>query len=73
VSKESPKCPEVQNFVERLEQVLKQAEASLEKAWKMTEKQNGKRKVPEFPNGTKVWLSTENINTTWPSKKLDAK
>jgi hypothetical protein len=37
------------------------------------EKQNGKRKIPEFPDGTKVWLSAENIDTMWPSKKLDVK
>jgi hypothetical protein len=73
ISKEAPKRPEVQHFVEELERVRKQAETSLEKARKTMEKQNGKRKVPDFPDGTKVWLSAENIDTTRPSKKLDAK
>jgi hypothetical protein len=73
ISKESPKCPEVQNFVEQLEQVRKQAKTSLEQARKTMEKQNGKQKVPDFPDGTKVWLSAENIDTTRPSKKLDTK
>jgi hypothetical protein len=72
-SKEALKQPKVQHFMEELERVWKQAETSLEKAWKMMEKQNGKRKVPDFPDRIKVWLSAENIDTTWPSKKLDVK
>jgi hypothetical protein len=73
ISKESPKCPEVQNFVEQLEHVQKQAKASLEKTQKTMEKQNSKQKISEFPDGTKVWLFTENIDMTQASKKLNAK
>ena len=45
---------------------------NLEKAQRLIEQQANKhRRKPDFTVSNKVWVTTKNWKTEWPSRKLD--
>lgn len=62
-----------QDIAEKMREVVEFAKKNLEKA-QISQKKHADKKRAEAPTykvGQKVWLSTRNIRTTRPSKKLD--
>src|SRR6266481_7456676 len=65
----------LENFTSRMEQATKEAQSALTRAADdMAHFHDAHRcEAPQYNVGDKVWLSSENIRTTRPMKKLNYK
>jgi hypothetical protein len=74
---ESKLVPNSPAALDRVQALLKHQEVLSEKLQEATEAQRrytaGRSKAHQFSVGDKVWLSTKNLATARPSKKLDKK
>lgn len=64
-----------ESITETMERIWKHARNTLQRAQEVRKKQADKHRIqaPEYKEGDMVWLSTKNIKTERPSKKLDHK
>lgn len=65
----------VTNITDKMQNIWDHAKAQLTKARDSQQRQANKTRTlaPDYKVGDMVWLSTKNINTTRPSRKLDHK
>ena len=69
---EPTNIPSVEERLNNLQQVRKEAEATMELAQRMVEDRIRKGS-PTFQKGQKVWLDSKNLHLPYPSRKLSPK